>query len=51
MVRRKGDPFPCFIPEGSSQEDPIRLALEINPFEKLLAIALSPADQACVNYN
>ena len=51
MVRRKGDSSPRFIPEGRSQEEAIRLSLEINHFEKLLASALSPAEQACVKYN
>ena len=51
MAQRKGDSFPCFIPEDSSQEEPLRLALEINPFEKVLAGALSPAEQACVKRN
>ena len=51
MVKRKGDSFPCFIPGNSSQEDALLLALEINPFEKLLASALIPSAQACVRYN
>ena len=51
MVQRKGGSFPCFMPYGSSQGEAIRLALSINPIDKLLASALSPADQACVKYN
>ena len=51
MVQRKGDSFPCFIPEKSSRGEPLRLALEINSYENLLACALSPAEQAIVKYN
>ena len=51
MVKRKGDSFPCFIPDDSSQEEALLLELEINPFGKLLAIALCHAEQACVKYN
>ena len=39
------------IPGTSSQDEALRLALDINPFERLLASALSPAEQACVSYN
>ena len=51
MVRRKGDAFPCLIPGNSSQADALKLALEINPFERLMDNALSPAEQACVQFN
>ena len=51
MVQRKGDAFPCLIPGNSSQADALRLALDINPFERLLANALSPDEQACVQFN
>ena len=34
-----------------SQEEAIRLALDINPCDRLLANALSPAEQACISYN
>ena len=51
MVRRKGDSFPCFKPGDSSQEGALRFALGINRYEKLLACALRPADQASVKYN
>ena len=50
-VRRKGDSFPCLIPGNGSQEEAVRLALDINPFERLLDNALSPAEQARVSYN
>ena len=50
-VRRKGDSFPCPTPANSSQEEVIRLALDINPFERLLANDLSPTEQACASYN
>ena len=49
-VQRKGDSFPFLIPGNSSQEEAIRLARDINPCERLLASALSPAEQACVSY-
>ena len=39
------------IPGKCSQGDVIRLALDINPFERLLGNALSPVEQACVSYN
>ena len=51
MVQRKGDSSPFLIPGHSSHEEAQRLALEINPFERLLGNALSPAEQACVSYN
>ena len=51
MIQRKGDSSPRLIPENTSQEDALRLALKINPFERLLANALSPAEQACVSFN
>ena len=51
MVRRKGDSPPCLIPGNSSQEEALHLTLGFNPFERLLANALSPAEQACVKYN
>ena len=50
-MQRKGGSFPCFIPGNSSHEGVIRLALEVGPFEKLIASALSPAEHACVRYN
>ena len=51
-VQRKGGSFPCFIPENRSQEEEaLRVALEINPYEKLLGSALSPSDQAIAKYN
>ena len=51
MIQRKGDAFPCLIPENCSQADALNLALEINPFERLLTNALSPVEQACVQFN
>ena len=51
MVHRNGDSPPCLIPGNSSQEEALRLALEFNPFERLMANALIPAEQACVAYN
>ena len=42
--------FPVSYPE-TVHRDPIRLAPEINHFEKLIAIALSPSDQDCARYN
>ena len=51
LIQRKGDSFPCLIPEDSTQEEALRMALGLNPFERLLGNALSPAEQACVVYN
>ena len=51
FVQRKGDSFPCLIPENSTQDDALRMARGLNPFERLLGNALSPAEQACVLYN
>ena len=39
------------IPGNSSKEEAIRLALDINPFERLLDSALIPVEQACASYN
>ena len=51
MVQRKGGSSPCLIPGNGSQGDALRLARDINPFERLLANASSPAEQACVSFN
>ena len=41
LVQRKGDPYPCLIPENASQEDALRMAQELSPRGRLLAKALS----------
>ena len=51
MVHREGDSLPFLIPRGSSQEEALRIALDIDPAERLLDSALIPAVKACVSYN
>ena len=51
LIQRKGDSFPCLIPEDSTQEEALQMARGLNPFGRLLGNALSPAEQACVVYN
>ena len=51
LAQRTGDSLPCLIPEHRSQEVALRMALELNPFERVLANALSPAEQEGVKFN
>ena len=51
FVQRKGDSFPCLIPENSTQDEALRMARGLNPSERLLGNALSPAEQACILHN
>ena len=51
IIQQKGASFLRLIPEETSQDDTLRLGLKIGSFGKLLANALSPAEQACVPFN
>ena len=41
----------CLIPGNNSHADALRLELDINPFDRLLANALSPVEKAFISYN
>ena len=38
FVQRKGDSFPCLIPEDSTQDEALRMVLGLNPFERCWAM-------------
>ena len=34
LIQRKGDSFPCLIPEDSTQEEALRMARGLSPFRR-----------------